>query len=89
MTYRIVYRIFYFYFSQHLFQHYDIYTFFYLFLCFKIKIMWIGILFLESFHIHISIYYVRLILFRFIFFISLSFHVKRFELRKETALYQN
>ena len=54
--------------------------------------MLIIILFLETVHIHMSIYfYILLLLFRIIFLLvnCLGFFVKRFELGMETALYTN
>ena len=54
--------------------------------------MRIIILLLETVHIQMSIYfYILLLLFRIIFFISklTCLYVKRFELRMETALYKN
>ena len=54
--------------------------------------MRIIILFLETVHIQMSIYfYILLLLFRIIFFISKlpCLYVKRFELGMETALYKN
>ena len=55
----------------------------------NIIIVRIYILFLETFHYCISIYFCTFIVEIFIFYqsITLSFDVKRFELRKETAIY--